>query len=134
MTVTHLLDSDVVIDVLRGADYQGQQRLAELDRGVGVCDVTVMELTYGALRSRDPQANLRALDGFWPLVTTLPLDTAAARSAGRIRAELAADGTPIGSYDLLIAGVAVAAGLTLVTGNVREFAQVAGLTVEKWTR
>jgi len=41
-------------------------------------------------------------------------------------------GTPIGGYDVLIAGQARARGLTLVTRNLREFGRVAGLSVEDW--
>ena len=48
------------------------------------------------------------------------------------RAQLAAAGTPIGPYDVLIAGQARARQLVLVTHNVREFSRVAGLAVEDW--
>jgi tRNA(fMet)-specific endonuclease VapC len=41
-------------------------------------------------------------------------------------------GQPIGPYDLLIAGQALASGLTLVTNNVQEFQRVAGLKLESW--
>ena len=49
-----------------------------------------------------------------------------------IRCDLEARGLPIGPNDLLIAAHARAAALTLVTGNVREFARVPGLAVENW--
>ena len=55
-----------------------------------------------------------------------------AREAGEIRAHLAAQGVPIGSYDVLIAGQARARALTLVTHNTREFARVPRLQVEDW--
>ena len=49
-----------------------------------------------------------------------------------IRAALAAAGTPIGPYDVLIAGQAVARGLTLITHNTREFQRVENLRIEDW--
>jgi tRNA(fMet)-specific endonuclease VapC len=55
-----------------------------------------------------------------------------ARAAGQIKADLKRKGTPIGPYDLLIAGQARARGLTVVTRNVGEFRRVEGLTVEEW--
>jgi tRNA(fMet)-specific endonuclease VapC len=55
-----------------------------------------------------------------------------ARRAGEIRAALAKAGAPIGPYDVLIAGQALARSLTLVTHNVREFGRVEGLVVEDW--
>ncbi len=62
----------------------------------------------------------------------MPFDNAAAMIAGEIREQLASQGTPIGPYDLQIAAIAIANGLTLVTHNVKEFSRVAGLTVEDW--
>jgi tRNA(fMet)-specific endonuclease VapC len=41
-------------------------------------------------------------------------------------------GTPIGSYDLLIAAIALVNDLTLVTHNTREFERVEGLQIEDW--
>ena len=52
---------------------------------------------------------------------------------GKIRAHLEAIGRPIGPNDLLIAAHARAAGLTLVTRNLREFSRVPDLAVEDWT-
>lgn len=52
--------------------------------------------------------------------------------AGRIRDGLERIKQPIGPYDTLIAGQAVARGLTLVTANTREFARVPGLVWEDW--
>jgi tRNA(fMet)-specific endonuclease VapC len=40
--------------------------------------------------------------------------------------------TPIGAYDILIAGQARARGLTLVTRNLREFERIPGLSSENW--
>ena len=52
--------------------------------------------------------------------------------AGQIRAKLASVGTPIGSYDLQIAAIALANNLILVTHNTREFERVDGLQIEDW--
>ncbi len=63
---------------------------------------------------------------------SLPFDDGAAAIAGRVRAQLAVTGTPIGPYDLQIAAIALAHGLTVVTHNTKEFKRVAGLQVEDW--
>jgi tRNA(fMet)-specific endonuclease VapC len=62
----------------------------------------------------------------------LPLDLEDARHAGELRARLAARGTPIGAYDILIAGQARARGLVLITRNLREFERAPGLNAENW--
>ena len=63
---------------------------------------------------------------------TAPLDYPSAKSAAAIKRNLEVAGTPIGHYDLLIAGIAQANNLTLVTRNTREFERVPGLRVENW--
>jgi len=62
----------------------------------------------------------------------LEFDQEDARQAGEIRAHLASKGTPIGPFDVLIAGQAKARNLTLVTHNTSEFRRVEGLRVEDW--
>jgi len=57
-----------------------------------------------------------------------------AQSAGAIRAALEVRGKPIGAYDLLIAGQALARKFTLVTANVKEFARVKGLVWQDWSK
>lgn len=74
-------------------------------------------------------ANLRAIEG---LGIPMPFDRADAEYAGRIRADLMRKGTPIGPYDTLIAGQALARSLIVVTGNVREFARIDGLRIGNW--
>lgn len=56
----------------------------------------------------------------------------AAEYYGRIRAELAAQGSPIGPNDLMIAAIALANELTLVTHNVNEFSRISDLIIEDW--
>ena len=63
----------------------------------------------------------------------LDFDDLDARAAGRVRAALEKTGTPIGAYDLLIAGQALWRGLTIVTANTSEFSRVAELSWEDWT-
>lgn len=128
----YLLDTSTCISHLRGRSPTVTDRLASETGKVALCSVVVSELVFGACRSVDPQTELAKVERFIAGFTSLPLDDAAASSAGRIRAVLSAAGTPIGPYDLLIAAIAVANGLALVTSNAAEFARVAGLAVEDW--
>jgi tRNA(fMet)-specific endonuclease VapC len=98
-----------------------------------VSTITVAELQFGAERSQDPLQNRRSYEAFLALVDVQPFSSAAAEHSGEIRAALAKSGRPIGSYDALIAGHARAAGLVMVTNNVREFDRVPGLIVEDWS-
>jgi tRNA(fMet)-specific endonuclease VapC len=92
----------------------------------------VFELYYGAFRSARPTENLANLERLGSEI--LAFDRNDARQAGEIRAILERHGTPIGGYDVLIAGQARARGLILVTSNSREFRRVPSLHLEDWSR
>lgn len=66
--------------------------------------------------------------------TILPFDENDAILLGRFRAELAALGTPIGAYDIMIAAQGFARELVVVTHNIREFQRIHGLRLEDWTQ
>ncbi len=125
-----LLDTNAVIGLLGGnaGVLAGVRRHAPQDFGIPA--VAAHEMFYGAYRSARQTQNLALLDGL--RLAVLEFDKEDARQAGEIRALLAAAGIPIGPYDVLIAGQAVARGLVLVTHNVGEFSRVAGLQVEDW--
>ncbi len=63
---------------------------------------------------------------------SLTFDDAAADRSAQLRAALEAIGRRIGAYDVQIAGIALANGLTLVTHNVAEFSRIVGLPLEDW--
>jgi tRNA(fMet)-specific endonuclease VapC len=94
------------------------------------CSVVKAELLYGAYRSSRRADNLHLLAVLFQQFASLPFEDAAADAYGRIRADLAAQGTPIGPNDLMIAAIALANNLILVTHNTREFARVTGLIIE----
>jgi tRNA(fMet)-specific endonuclease VapC len=96
--------------------------------------VVVYELWYGVSKSDRFQANAQNLTAFLSKpFAVLSFDEEDARISGEIRAKLAKKGTPIGPYDVLIAGQALARGMTLVTANTREFSRVDGLKLVDWS-
>ncbi|MDP3294162.1 MAG: type II toxin-antitoxin system VapC family toxin [Nevskia sp.] len=127
----YLLDSNAVIAALNDADGPLSRRLrSQQPREVGISVVVMHELYFGAFRSQRREANLSRVDAL--RFEVLPLDVEDARHAGEIRALLADQGTPIGAYDVLIAGQARARNLVLVTRNLREFDRVPSLVTENW--
>ncbi|PJI95182.1 type II toxin-antitoxin system VapC family toxin [Luteimicrobium subarcticum] len=127
-----VLDTDVVIDVVRARSPQMLTRFREHAGSLAISSVSYAELRYGAARSQSPDVNRAAVDEFASFLRVAPFDAAAAAHAGDIRAALASAGTPIGAYDVLIAGHARALGAVLVTGNTRELSRVDGLRVVDW--
>ncbi len=132
--MTHLLDTNTCVDYLRrGSGSNIAARLAGMGPGqVVLCAVVVAELLYGARRSRNVATTMAQVRAFTSRFVSLPFDDQAADEYGTIRAHLTAKGTPIGPNDLLIASIALANGLILVTYNIGEFGRVPGLSVEEW--
>lgn len=97
---------------------------------VAISAIVAHELFYGVFRSRHAKANLARIDAL--RFRVVEFDTDDARQAAEIRALLAAQGTPIGPYDVLIAGQAVARNVVLVTANTSELARVPRLRIENW--
>ena len=131
----YLLDTDTVSQIARGRHAGVVQRAGQhstADMAVSV--ITVGELRYGfALSGAASKLQLRTealLEG----MACLSVDNLVAAEYGTLRAYLQRRGQPIGPNDQWIAAQALAAGLTLVTGNTREFMRVPGLKVENWLR
>jgi len=101
-------------------------------RDLKVSAVTVFELEYGILRSQRREFLRRVVRAFLENVEVLDWTAAAASEAGAVRAELTTVGSPIGAYDLLIAGHVRSLNATLVTNNSREFSRVSGLRLADW--
>jgi tRNA(fMet)-specific endonuclease VapC len=129
--VRYLLDTNIVIDLLRKAAPKLDRRLFQHSPAdIAVSSIVMHELYYGAFKSARSAAGVAAIDSL--NFSVIELDRDDARHAGEIRAILMARGTSIGPFDVLIAGQARARDLILVTRNLREFARVPGLRSEDW--
>ncbi len=133
--MTFLLDANACIGWLRQSEPKLIARMQqENPADIVLCSVVVAELIYGAERAGAAHraANLLRVEQLRQQFASLPLDDRAGEEAGRLRAYLAGLGTPIGPNDLLIAAIALANGLTLVTHNTTEFSRVPGLAIDDW--
>jgi tRNA(fMet)-specific endonuclease VapC len=130
----YLLDTNACIAYLNDRNSLVARRLMAVNSDkVFLCQIVKAELYYGAYKSSRRQPNLELLQRFFGQFASLAFDDQAAEAYGRLRAELAARGAPIGPNDLIIAAIAVAHGATLVTRNTREFNRVPDLQVEDWS-
>ncbi|MEY9359595.1 tRNA(fMet)-specific endonuclease VapC [Bradyrhizobium yuanmingense] len=130
-----LLDTNAVIALVTRRSEPLLRRVEATEPGaLAISSIVAHELYFGAYRSQKIEFNLETLRLLFTDLDILDLDQEDARAAGEIRAELARRGRPIGPYDLLIAGQAIARGLPLVSNNTAEFQRIAGLRLEDWTR
>jgi tRNA(fMet)-specific endonuclease VapC len=128
----YLLDTDICIAVMRRHPGVARRMAAAAPRDCVISAITEYELVTGAEKSLNPPLERQKVDLLLSTLTVLPFDEDAAIQAATIRALLEKNGTPIGPYDVLLAGQASANQLIIVTGNTREFSSVPGLQVENW--
>lgn len=128
--MAYLFDTDAISELLRRRPARRYlEWLSTVPRSEQWTSAVVIgELYKGAFRSHDRDRHLRNIDRrVLPALTVLPYDTGVAREFGAIRARLEERGELLPDAGLQIAATAVRHGLTLVTGNLRHFARVAGL-------
>jgi len=130
----YMLDTNTASAALRGAAAL-DRRLQQLETSQWcISAVTHAEMRYGVALKPEASRLAQCVDAFLQAVVTMPWDAAAADRHGQLRARLRKAGTPIGDFDEMIAGHALALGAVLVTDNMRHFAVVDGLVVENWIR
>jgi tRNA(fMet)-specific endonuclease VapC len=128
----YLLDTNTLIYAHKDVGGIRARLQAHAPTEFFITALTVVELEHGIANSSKPHSRRLFLDSVLARYGFLPLDLNSARRAGQIRAGLQRGGKKIGENDVLIAGIALTHGLTVVTRNVNEFERVPGLVVENW--
>lgn len=127
-----LLDTNTISYAFRN---QGQCRARIQETAadqMSISSISYFELAYGMALMQRPQALEQYCQSLRQRFGCVDLDIDSAERAGQLRAKLRLAGTPIGEYDLLIAGIALANKLTVVTHNTSQFSRVPGLQLEDW--
>jgi tRNA(fMet)-specific endonuclease VapC len=136
--MSYLLDTNACIALMNGTPSAVRSRFEKAvreDFHVYVSSVVAFELWYGVSKSARIETNTQRLEMLLSSsIIALPFENEDSRAAGTIRVALEAAGKPIGAYDYLIAGQALARQLTLVTSNVSEFSRVKGLSWQDWAK
>ena len=130
-----LLDSNFCIAVLRRKPWALEALASVALEDVAVSAITVGEIYHGAYRSAFPQREVIKVEAFLRPLEILPLGHEEAIQWGRIGALdalLRTQGNAIEAEDAMIAAIAKAHALTMVTGNTRHFERVKGLKLVDW--
>ena len=132
MPLRYLLDTNIISDLVRRPGGTVATRIATVGED-SICTsiIVAAELRYGAAKSKSKQLSER-IGLLLSALEILPLEPPADQRYAEVRHQLATQGTPIGSNDLLITAHALAADLTLVTADTREFERITSLRVENW--
>ena len=129
----YLLDTSICVFLFRD-NHDVAQRMNKIGRErCFICDVVLAELRYGAYKSDRTVENLKLIDDFVREIKVLPFaDSIDVYAQEKLCLKNA--GKPIEDFDLLIGCAAKAAGLTVVTHNVKHFSHIDGLDIEDWVK
>ena len=130
-----MIDASVLIEHERGRVNLERHLAGREQEEFFLSVIAASELLHGVHRAADPNVRARRsafVEAVLERFPLLPVDLAIARAHAQLWAGLMAEGRLIGPQDLWLAATCVAHGLTMVTANIREFAQVPGLAVESW--
>lgn len=131
--MNYLLDTCVISDFFKRIPsiIKHFEELSPND--IFISSLSVMEIEYGLKLNVERENKIRPLwNSLLQLIEVLPYSTGCARNTARVRAILKAAGLPIGPYDILIAGTALAHNMVMVTSNFNEFNRVNELKIENW--
>jgi len=128
----YILDTNTLIDFFKGIGNVSASLLSKPPRSIGIPTIVLFELEVGIAKSTSPKKRRHQLESFITTVNILPFGHEEVKSATAIRVDLEKRGTPIGPYDVLIAGTALANKGILVTHNTKEFERIEGLQLEDW--
>jgi tRNA(fMet)-specific endonuclease VapC len=128
----YVLDTNTLIYYFKGQGRVAQNLANVPNQEISIPTIVLFELQVGVAKSTSPAKRTQQLQQLLNRVNLIPFDRDAALAAATIRVQLEKQGSPIGSMDILIAGIAISLKATLVTHNVNEFSRVAGLTIADW--
>ena len=127
-----LLDTNTIIYFFKDIGNVAASILAQSPQDIAIPVISLYELEVGIAKSTSPAKRKKQLNTFASQVNIFQFGPKEARVAAGIRAELEKRGTPIGPYDILIAGTAVSTNSILITNNKKEFARVDRLRIDNW--
>lgn len=130
-----IVDTDILSEFFRG----NPKVIAHMDEHlrlygfINLSIITYYEILNGLLY-KDAKKQLKSFTEFVVLNKVLPLALRAAKIAAEIQADLRKKGKEIGHTDTLIAGIALANDLQLVTNNTDHFKRIKGLDIANWSK
>jgi tRNA(fMet)-specific endonuclease VapC len=130
-----MLDTDILSEFLRG----NSQVIARVDEHlkefgfISLSIITYYEILNGLLY-KDARKQLTRFEEFVELNKVIPLTLRTAKISATIQADLRKKGTEIGHTDTLIAGIAIANEMQLITNNTEHFNRIKGLEIANWTK
>jgi len=128
----YVIDTNTLIYFFKGIGNVPEKFLSISPKDIAIPSIVTYELEFGIAKSSSPKKRQTQLDDILSLVNILPFGQKEASMSASVREKLEKKGTPIGPYDTLIAGTALAHQGILVTNNLKEFSRVPKLKTVNW--
>ena len=130
-----LVDTDILSEFLRGnlKFVENANKYLQTYNSINLSIITYYEILNGLLY-KNAKNQLKKFTDFVDLNKVFSLTMRATRISAEIYADLRKQGKPIGHTDSLIAGIALANDLQLVTNNTEHFRRVKGLELTNWVK
>ena len=130
-----MLDTDILSEFLRGNTKviaKVNEHLAEYGF-ISLSIITYYEILNGLLY-KDAKKQLTKFEDFVELNKVILLTIRTTKIAATIQADLRKKGIEIGHTDTLIAGIAMASEMQLITNNTEHFKRIKGLEIANWMK
>jgi len=127
-----LLDSDILIYFLKGKQEIVEQFVKHPPDDLLTSRINYTELLYGAYNSTRVERNLQTILEFLENFEILEFDKRAAEIFAVEKARLKKRGTIVADMDLMIASIAIANDIALVTNNIKHFERIKDLRLVRW--
>lgn len=125
----YLIDTDWLIDYLKGKTAAGQLLGQMVHEGIAISLITYGEILEGVYYGKAPKQQEQIFRAFLRATPVLPLTESSLERFAEIRGALRSQGQLIGDADILIAATALDHDLTLVTQNLSHFRRVPKLNL-----
>ncbi len=132
--MTFLLDTDIIIYWLNGNEDVEKKVTSIGIENLAFSIISKAELYFGAYNSKYTEQNIDNIKALSDKLAIVSFDDKAAMQFGIIKSTLRKQGLPILDADILIASIAIANRLTLVTNNERHYSRIKDIQIENWTK
>lgn len=130
----YLLDTDILIYSLKAHKIVQQNLRNHLHDPISINAVTLMELYYGAYKSKQVANNLAKIKTIEDALDVIPVNREMVEIFGVLKSHMEKDGKPLDDFDLILAATAMSHNLIIVTDNEKNFGRIDGLKMENWSK
>lgn len=128
----YLLDTNILSDLIKDQSGKAAQRVREVGAdAVATSIFCASELIFGAEKKGSDKLTARVAQ-LLSMMNIIDYEQPMMSTYAKVRTRLERAGTPISDMDMLIATQALYTDRVMVSGNVREFERVEGLSIEDW--